>query len=91
MGDPISTLALASFAVVALSIASMAALKGWREWLALKRLELAHAPMRDMAPPSPASRSSSPTSDGVAQARGDCQRRRSLFLGQSHRFAGAAA
>ena len=56
MGDPISMLALASFAIVALSISSMAALKGWREWLALKRLELAHAPMRDMAAPSPAAR-----------------------------------
>jgi hypothetical protein len=56
MGDPINMLALASFATVALAISSAAALKGWREWLALKRLELAGAPMRDIAPPSPAAR-----------------------------------
>ena len=56
MADPITTLALASFATVALSIFSIAALKGWRGWLDLKRLELANAPMRDLSPPSPAAR-----------------------------------
>jgi hypothetical protein len=56
MGDPTNTLALASFATVALSISSIAALKGWREWLELKRMEIAHAPMRAVSPPSPAAR-----------------------------------
>ncbi len=56
MSDPINTLALASFATVALCIASIAALKGWREWLELKRLELGRAPMRDLSPPSTGAR-----------------------------------
>ena len=56
MGDPTTLLALASFAVVALSLASVAALKGWQGWLDLKRLELARAPVRDAALPSSARR-----------------------------------
>lgn len=56
MADPISTLALASFATVGLSIFSIAALKGWRGWLELKRQELATRPMRDIPRPSPAAR-----------------------------------
>jgi hypothetical protein len=56
MGDPISTLALASFATVALSILSIAALKGWRGWLELKRLELENPPMRALASTSTGAR-----------------------------------
>ena len=56
MGDPVTLLALASFGIVALSIASVAALKGWRGWLELKRLEFARAPIRDASPPSSAAR-----------------------------------
>lgn len=41
MTDAASVLVLAALAVAALGIASVAALKGWDGWLALKRLELA--------------------------------------------------
>ncbi len=41
MTDPTTILALAGFGLAALTIAVLAALKGWQGWLDLKRLELA--------------------------------------------------
>lgn len=42
MNTPDLTLASALVLLAALSIVSFAALKGWRDWIALKREELAH-------------------------------------------------
>ncbi|MEO7505512.1 MAG: hypothetical protein ABIT69_10060 [Sphingomicrobium sp.] len=41
MIDPITTALIGSTVIVAIAAASWAALKGWREWLDYKRLELA--------------------------------------------------
>jgi hypothetical protein len=41
MADPLTLMALASFALAGLGIAVFAGLKGWQGWLDLKRLELA--------------------------------------------------
>jgi hypothetical protein len=41
MTDALTTLTLASFGLVAISIAVFAGLKGWQGWLDVKRLELA--------------------------------------------------
>jgi hypothetical protein len=41
MSEPLTLIALASFGLMALSIALFAGLKGWQGWLDLKRLELA--------------------------------------------------
>lgn len=51
MGEPVTTLSLAGFALAGLAIVLAAGLKGWREWLDLKRLELSgHArPERSQA------------------------------------------
>ena len=59
MGDPATALALAAAALLAISFSSLAALRGWRGWLELRRLELAGASARraDAGPrPSPAAR-----------------------------------
>lgn len=40
MTEPLIMIALASFGLVALSIAVFATLKGWQGWLELRRLEL---------------------------------------------------
>lgn len=40
MSDPVNTIILASFGLLALAIASLAALKGWQGWLEVRRLEL---------------------------------------------------
>ncbi len=50
--DPTALIALASGGLIALSVASAAALKGWTGWLELKRLELTsgHRPSRPSAP-----------------------------------------
>ena len=40
MSEPLTLVALASFGLMALTIASFAGLKGWQGWLDLKRLEL---------------------------------------------------
>lgn len=56
MEDLAPMVALASAGVAALSIASAAALRGWKGWLDLKRLELASG-----------TRSSSPTSSPAAR------------------------
>jgi hypothetical protein len=52
MTDALTTITMASFGLVALSIAVLAALKGWQGWLEVKRMELA-AP-RGAEPRSPA-------------------------------------
>ncbi len=41
MSEPMTMMAVASFGLVALSIAVFASLKGWQGWLELKRMELA--------------------------------------------------
>ena len=41
MSEPFAMVTAASFALVGLSIAAFAVLKGWQGWLELKRLELA--------------------------------------------------
>ena len=41
MSEPLTWVALASFGLVALSIALRAGLKGWQGWLDLKRMEVA--------------------------------------------------
>lgn len=40
VADPTALVALASSGVIGLSVASVAALKGWHGWLELKRLEM---------------------------------------------------
>ena len=42
--DPTALVALASSGVIALSVASAAALRGWHGWLELKRLEMGRRP-----------------------------------------------
>jgi hypothetical protein len=56
MNDPAATLALSSIFVVGLSIASVAALKGWQGWLELKQLQLSRPVVREGLSPSPAAR-----------------------------------
>jgi hypothetical protein len=41
MSEPLTMMTLASFGLLALSIAVFAGLKGWQGWLDLKKLELA--------------------------------------------------
>ena len=43
MSEPLTTIALASFALAGLGVTLLAALKGWQGWLSLKRLELESA------------------------------------------------
>jgi hypothetical protein len=52
MYDPMTLLALSSSGLMALGIATFAALKGWQGWLELKRLELAGSARQE--PKSPA-------------------------------------
>ena len=52
MTEPTVTIAMASFGLLALSIALYAALRGWQGWLDLKRLELAGSGHKE--PRSPA-------------------------------------
>jgi hypothetical protein len=40
MSDPVNTIILASFGLIAMAIATLAALKGWQGWLEVRRLEL---------------------------------------------------
>ena len=55
MSEPLTWVALASFGLVALSIALLAGLKGWQGWLDLKRLEMKSGRAAPSAP-SPAAR-----------------------------------
>lgn len=52
MSEAMTTITLASFGLLALSIALFAALKGWQGWLEVKRLELAGGARQE--PRSPA-------------------------------------
>jgi hypothetical protein len=56
MSDPSALLAFSSAGLAALGLASVAGLKGWHGWLALKRLELAGRARGDRLSPSPAAR-----------------------------------
>jgi hypothetical protein len=56
MNDAAATLALSTLALVALGMASIAALEGWRGWLELRQFELAHPVSRNTVSPSPAAR-----------------------------------
>ncbi|WP_299327697.1 hypothetical protein [Parasphingopyxis sp.] len=58
MQDQIPTLAMAATGLIGLIIASYAALRGWRGWLELKRLELQQkaAMSADVPAPSTGSR-----------------------------------
>ena len=47
MSEALMTITLASFGLVALSIAVFAGLKGWQGWLEVKRLELAGPARRE--------------------------------------------
>ena len=55
MADPTTMIALASASIAGVGILSMASLRGWREWLEVKRVELGAAG-RATAGPSPAAR-----------------------------------
>ena len=52
MSDPATLVAILAAAVVSLAMLSLAALKGWDGWLALRRLELGHS--RGEPTPTPA-------------------------------------
>ena len=52
MSDPATLVALASAGTAAIGIASAAGLKGWQDWLELRRAELREkAPRRDGGAP----------------------------------------
>lgn len=40
MGDPLATGLIAASIMLAIAIAAIATLKGWRDWIDLKRMEL---------------------------------------------------
>jgi hypothetical protein len=50
MTEPLTMIALASFGLVALSIAVFATLKGWQGWLELRRLELTGNRQQERSP-----------------------------------------
>jgi hypothetical protein len=50
MTEPLIMIALASFGLVALSIAVFATLKGWQGWLELRRLELTGNRQQERSP-----------------------------------------
>lgn len=52
MNDALTMMALASFGLVALSIATFAGLRGWQGWLEVKRLELSGTARRDRRSPA---------------------------------------
>lgn len=54
MSDPMTLIALSVTGLIALGMASLAALKGWHGWLELKRLEIGGRPMgsENMASPT---------------------------------------
>ena len=55
--EPIFYLIISSFMLVSLAVVTMASLRGWREWIDLKRAELdALRPLAETAGPSMASR-----------------------------------
>jgi hypothetical protein len=50
MTEPLTMIALASFGLMALSIAVFATLKGWQGWLELRRLELTGNRQQERSP-----------------------------------------
>jgi len=56
MNDPANMLAFSSLGLVAIGMASIAALKGWRGWLELRQLQLANPVFRTEFTSSPAAR-----------------------------------
>lgn len=52
MTDPILIATVAASLLVTVAIASLAGLKAWREWLELKRLELASGRAEAIMPPA---------------------------------------
>ncbi len=52
MSDVLTTITLASFGLVALSVTVFAGLKGWQGWLDVKRLELAGTVRREPRGPA---------------------------------------
>ena len=55
--EPIFYLIIGSFMLVSLAVVTMASLRGWREWVELKRAELETLrPLAETASPSTASR-----------------------------------
>ncbi len=54
MSDPMTVIALSAAGLIALGMASLAALKGWHGWLELKRLEIGgrHIGGESMASPT---------------------------------------
>lgn len=56
MNDSATLLALSTLGLVALAMASLALLKGWRGWLELRQLQLANPALLDNVGPSPAAR-----------------------------------
>ena len=52
MSDSMTTLTLASFALLALGIVLYAGLRGWQGWLEVKRLELAGPDKRETRGPA---------------------------------------
>jgi hypothetical protein len=52
MSDAMTTITLASFGLLALSIALFAGLRGWQGWLEVKRLELAGPAKREARSPA---------------------------------------
>lgn len=55
MNDPTLYITVAAASLAGIGILTAATLKGWREWLALRRLEIEQA-QRDGMPPSAGSR-----------------------------------
>ena len=51
MSDPVFLLAFAAAGTAAVGVAAAAGLKGWRDWLEVRRLEIEHKPL----PKSPTS------------------------------------
>jgi hypothetical protein len=52
MNEAMTTITIASFGLLALSIALFTALKGWQGWLEVKRLELAGTVRREPRGPA---------------------------------------
>ena len=52
MNEAMTTITIASFGLLALSIALFTALKGWQGWLEVKRLELAGTTRREPRGPA---------------------------------------
>ncbi len=52
MADPLSTALIAASIMLAIGIAAIATLKGWRDWLDLKRMELVSGRTDAILPPT---------------------------------------